>query len=73
MFDSNLEIVLVLVVAVACGLAGVFLTHRLAVRYASKQAPEPTRDVSKRCPGCNAPEELNMDFCPVCGRKYERD
>jgi len=64
---------LVVVVALVCGLAGVYLTHRLTVRYASKHYPEPTRDVSRRCPGCNAPEELGMDFCPVCGRGYERD
>jgi len=73
MFEGDLGVAMALVLAVALGLAGVFITHRLTVRYASKHAPEPTRDVSKRCPGCNAPEELNMEFCPVCGRKYERD
>jgi hypothetical protein len=69
---EDLETALVLIVAIAAGLAGVYLTHRAAVRFASKDAPEPTRDITKRCPGCDSPEELNMEFCPVCGRKYDR-
>ncbi len=69
---DDLQTILVLVAAIACGLAGVFLTHRTVVKLASRNAPEPTRDVSKRCPGCDAPEELDMEFCPVCGRRYDR-
>ena len=65
------ETILALVIALAAGLAGVYMVHRTIEWRIAKNAPEPTRDVSRHCPGCDAPEELDMDFCPVCGRKYD--